>query len=323
MIKLRYIAIAGVVVIGLITTAMTAYTVDSGNVKIVKRMGRVIAEKAPGGPYFKIPMVDTATAMSVLTLDNGVVVAGVTSDQQTLDVTVAIQWSIAPGSTAGAQNIQAQKKGEVEQYIGDASHILVTYGSREAFDRNILDRRITKVTTDFISKQKLEEIVKERQKFTKNIEQALLTILAEYPIIVDGIQVVSITPSEKYMTAIEAKQIAEVNAQKAVEEAKGINTLAGANNFKRKQEADAEAYAVLQDATSKAAGKSLQFQAEADGILAKANALKAAGANYLQLEYLNKWDGKRSLVVSGSESSGIDFGVGSSIGQQALGNKIR
>lgn len=302
----RYILLIVAALFSIVVAALTAYTTDNGTVTIIKRFNAVVGQNTPGGPYFKIPLVDTTVEMSTLTVDNGVVVAGVTSDQQTLDVVVAVQWSISPTSIK-----EFESEDDVLAYIGDASKILTTYGSREAFDKNILDRRITKVTTDYISKQKLEDIVKKRESFTKDIEVELLRILSEYPIIIDGIQVVSITPSAKYMSAIEDKQIAEVNAQKAVEEAKGINTLAEANKNRVQKEAEATAY-----------GKLVVYQSEATGITAKADALKLAGPNYLQLEYLNRWDGKRSLVVTGNDS-GVDFGVGTSIGNAVVADRVR
>lgn len=305
--KIRYIVLIALLT-SLIAGGLSAFfSTDSGHVSIHKRMGRVIAEKAPGGPYIKIPIIDEIVPMNVRTLGNTVVVKGRTADQQELDVIVKVQWSVAPNSRKGAQNLKAQAAGEVEQYIGDASYILVTYGSRDAFDQTILDTRITKVTTDFISTKKLETIVKERADFTLDIENTLSNILAEYPITVDGIQVIDIKPSEEYTKAIEAKQIAEVNAQKAIEEAKGIDTLAEANKKKVQKEADAYAY-----------GVQVKAQADATGITAKATALKEAGPDYLEFTKLTVWDGALPLVVGGNGSTGIDFGIGAAVGQQIV-----
>lgn len=306
MIKVRYIVLALVAALAAGTIYDGVFMTDAGHVSIHKRMGRVVAEKAPGGPYFKIPFVDTVDKMNVRTLDNGVTVKGRTADQQELDVIVAVQWSIAPNSKKGAQDLEAQQDGEVQQYVGDASYVMVTYGSREAFDKNILDRRITKVTTDFIATKKLEDIVKERAKFTRDIENTLGDILADYPIVVDGIQVIDIKPSKKYTDAIEAKQIAEVNAQKAIEEAKGINTLAEANKNKVQKEADAYAY-----------GVQVKAQADATGITAKADALAKAGDTYIEFTKITQWDGVLPKVVTGG-NDGIGFGVGATIGQNVV-----
>lgn len=300
--KLRYIAFGVLGFIVALSMILSMYTVDSGTVKVVKRMGRVIDETSAGGPYMKIPFVDTATEVSLLTLGNAVDVRGVTSDQQTLTVSVDIQWSIAPGSRKGVLDLEKQQDGIVDQFVGDASQILVTYGSRADFDRIILDTRITKVTNDFVSTMKLEDIIKNRAKVTLDIERTVKEQLAEYPIVVDGVQVRSITPSHKYTEAIEAKQIAEVTAQKAVEEAKGINTLAEANKAKVQMEAEAIAY-----------GKQVVFEAEAAGIKAKADALKQAGPSYIELTRVTQWDGKYPLVM-GSDA-GVQFGVGAKIGE--------
>lgn len=302
MIKIRYIVLALVAALAAGTVYDGVFMTDAGHVSIHKRMGRVVAEKAPGGPYFKIPFVDTVDKMNVRTLGNQVIVKGRTSDQQELDVIVKVQWSIAPGSRKGAQDLVAQEEGEVQQYIGDASYIMVTYGSREAFDDTILDTRITKVTTDYISTMKLEDIVKNRGTFTRDIETTLGTILADYPITVDGIQVIDIKPSVKYTDAIEAKQVAEVAAEQKEKEAEGIETLAKAMNFKRKQEADAEAYA-----------QTVAFTAEAEGITKKADALRAAGDSYIEFTKITQWDGVLPKVVGSDD--GIGFGIGSQVGQ--------
>lgn len=310
MIKLRYLVIGALAIAASVTALDGVFSTESGNVSVHKRMGRVIDETAPGGPYFKIPFVDTVVDMNVRTIGNTVVVKGRTADQQELDVIVKVQWSIAPLSRKGALNLSAQEAGEVEQYIGDASSILVTYGSREEFNQTMLDPRIIEVVTDFVSKKKLATIVKERALFTSTIVTTIRTKLAEFPITIDGIQVIDIRPSAQYTKAIEAKQLAEVNAQKAIEEAKGINTLAEANKNKVKKEADAYAY-----------GVQVKAAADATGITAKADALAKAGPSYLEFTAITTWDGALSKVVGGS--NGVDFGIGASIGKTIAAKELK
>lgn len=314
MIKLRYVVyflLATILVTGAGLAFNAFFKTESGTVTIHKRWGRVIAELPPGGPYLRIPVIDETVVMSTLTLDNKVVVKGRTSDQQELDVVVAVQWAIAPNSRTKVQNLDeqvSQTSPDAEDVLpGDASYIHVTYGTRANFDQAIMDRRIVQVTNSFISSKSLEETVQERDKVTKAIIAEVRNELKQYPIIITGIQVLDIIPSAEYTKAIEAKQIAEVNAEKAENEAAGIKTLADANNYKLKQTADAEAYSIQK-----------KLEAEAEGITKRAEALAQAGDDFVEYQRVMQWDGVMPKVVGAG--SGIEFGVGAQVGKDVAQN---
>src|SRR5574343_163500 len=128
--------IGGVVSLVAITTSV--YTVPTGEVVIVKRLGKIIDESTSGGPYFKVPLVDTITSMNVQTWDNTIATKAHSFDQQELSVTVSVQWSVAPESRVKSVNPQDSNSRDI--LIGDASRILASYGSRSDFDKIVLDR---------------------------------------------------------------------------------------------------------------------------------------------------------------------------------------
>ncbi len=309
MIKVRWIVLVALLTMIIGTVATSFYRVDSGTIAVHKRMGRVIAENGPGGPYFKWPLVDSVEEVSTIIEGNTVRVTGRTSDVQELGVIVSVQWGVAPKSATALRDVDAQKSNDVEAELGDAAKLIITYGSRAKFDENIMDKRITKVVNDFISAKTLEEIVDARKDFTDGIINELNIVLSEYPVLLDSIQVIDIIPSEQYTKAIEEKKLAEIDAAKAEDQKLAIQTRADAHKYKLEQTAEAEAYAIQK-----------RLEAEAEGITKRAEALNAAGPGFIEYARIMQWDGVMPKVIGGNE--GVDFGIGASVGKQVADTEL-
>ncbi len=314
--KLRNLVLPVLVVGGLFTAYMGVFKVNEGQIGIEKCWGRVVAEQSPG-TYWTTPFVCEVERLSSQVQDNEVIVDALTKDEQQLNVKIKVQYAIAPQSKSTAGSLVSRVDGEnPEQMIGDATYIYINFGSRAKFETAVMDNQMAKVVTDAVGKQKLEAIVGDRAKFVRGIEKELVTILNAFPIdYTEGnIQVTKISPSKEYSAAVERKQVAEKDAERKKKEAVGIETEARAMKKKRELLAEGEAFAVTAAANAEANAITVKANAEAGAITARSNALKAADDKYLQLEYLEAWDGKRSMVVSG-DSQGVDFGIGSTIGK--------
>lgn len=271
--------------------------IEEGFVGIQLKFGRVEKVLLPG-LHFKVPFRDTVHIMNARTIGNDVVFTSVTKDQQVLNVGISIQWSVA-------------QRGSIEQRQQEAQGIYATYGSREAFDSTILDTRTASITKAITGQYTLQQIIEQRTKVQTEIQNELLTSLSEYPITIEGIQANKLDPSPEYQEAIEAKQIAEVQADADAEKARGITTIAKANKTKATLEADATSYKIREER-----------KAEAEGILAINSAISSGGPILVEYVKWRNWDGvmPKTLVTGSNDSvsSGVGFGLGTEVAKQEL-----
>ena len=302
-----YKTITGSIVLffSVIALFLSVYTVPTGSVAIVLAFGKVIEVTLPG-LHFKVPYRDTTDIMNTQVLGNVVTFDAVTSDQQRVRSVIAIQWSVA-----GEGN-------PVEERIKEATGLYTIYGSRAKFDKAILDTRTETLTKAVTGTYKLEQIVQKRQQVQDDIVKQLTAELADYPITVEGIQVIDISPSTEYRNAIERKQVAEVDAISAKETAKKIEAIAEANKNKAVFEAEASAAKIRLDREAQASGILAEKTAEAEGLAKINTALAEGGSDLIEYTKWSRWSGVTPQTVVSGSNPGVEFGIGSSIGQQAV-----
>lgn len=147
----------------------------------------------------------------------------------------------------------------------DAQTIFANIGANYA-DRIIapaIQESIKSVTANYTA----EELITKREEVRSKILDLLATKLQVYGIKTDSLNIINFNFSAQFNTAIEAKVTAEQNA------------LAAQNKLKQVQfEADQTV------ATAKAQAEAIQIQAQA--------IQQQGGTNYVQLQAVNKWDGK-------------------------------
>lgn len=112
-----------------------------------------------------------------------------------------------------------------------------------------------------------EQLITEREKVREGILTLLSTKLQTYGIQTDSLNIVNFAFSDQFNQAIEAKVTAQQNA------------LAAQNKL---QQVQFEAQQTV--ATAKAQAEAIQIQAQA--------IQQQGGANYVQLQAVNKWDGR-------------------------------
>lgn len=122
-----------------------------------------------------------------------------------------------------------------------------------------------------------EQLVTEREKVREDIIALLTTKLQAYGVQTDSLNIVNFAFSDQFNTAIESKVTAQQNA------------LAAQNKLVQVQ---AEAAQTV--ATAEAQAKAIQIQAQAIN--------SQGGADYVQLQAINKWDGKLpdSMIPGGT-----------------------
>lgn len=242
------IILAIILLIGLFTSWVT---VPAGHRGVVMHWGKVQTTVLDEGLYFTCPFMTSVKKLSVRVNKNEVQASAASKDMQTVTSQVAINWHLK------SEDVQ-----KIYQSIGDENTVV----------ENILTPAVNEVFKSAISKKKAEEILSMRTELKSDVDRLLNERLTRYNVFIDDISIVDIQFSKEFNDAIEAKQVAEQNAQKAVYEA---------------QQKKAEAEGNINQARGQAESQRL-----VQGSLSTAILMKAA---------IDKWDGHYPTVMgSGS-----------------------
>ena len=133
-------------------------------------------------------------------------------------------------------------------------------------ENKIIDPRIQEVVKAVTARYQADKLLLQRETVKAEIEQEMKKALTSYYISVEAVQITNFSFSEQYEAAIEAKQTAEQNAQKAKNDLERI-----------KIEAEQRV------ATARAEAEAIRIQSEA--------VRAQGGAEYVQLKAIEKWDG--------------------------------
>lgn len=256
--KIRGIVIAVVIVLAVIILAASAITiVPAGSKGIVLNFGAVSGKVVDEGMTFRIPFMQTVKVIDVRmqkyeSADN----ASASKDLQSINSNIAVNYRV--DSTA------------VDQLY---KNIGMNY------ETTVVAPAISECMKAVTAKYTAEELITKRSEVSAEMKEFLQHKLTDKYIVVDSFNVISFDFSEAFNKAIEEKQIAEQNAQKARYDLERIKTEA-------------------EQAITKAQGE------------AEAMKLKNAELteNIIYLEYINKWDGKMPTYYGG-DSNGLLLGI--------------
>lgn len=270
------------------TLLSSIYTVEEGHVAVVKRFSEAKYQVEPG-LHFKAPIVDSLESMEVRTRKNveeNIPVA--TAEQMPSHATVSVNWTV----------------NRVE-----AIDIFKQYGGLDQFESRILDPKIKSGSKEAISKHTAEEIIRNRNVVITKIQDAIITAMEPYPIVINSVQLENITFPMTYTNAIEAKQVALQEAVKEehklerqrLEAQRQVNT-AEAEKQSRMKAADGVAYQTETEAKAEAEAIRLIGIANAGKIQAMATAL-ATNPQVIEYEQVKRWQGNVPTTVMGNGQS--------------------
>ena len=270
------------------TLLSSIYTVEEGHVAVVKRFSEAKYQVEPG-LHFKAPIVDSLESMEVRTRKNveeNIPVA--TAEQMPSHATVSVNWTV----------------NRVE-----AIDIFKQYGGLDQFETRILDPKIKSGSKEAISKHTAEEIIRNRNVVITKIQDAIITAMEPYPIVINSVQLENITFPMTYTNAIEAKQVALQEAVKEehklerqrLEAQRQVNT-AEAEKQSRMKAADGVAYQTETEAKAEAEAIRLIGIANAGKIQAMATAL-ATNPQVIEYEQVKRWQGNVPTTVMGNGQS--------------------
>jgi len=194
------------------------------------------------------------------------------------DVNVQLQKSQLTGASAGTKDLQQVHTDIVVNYRLNASkvpHIYKEFGLN--VDDKVLGPGINEAFKSVTGHYTSEELITKRDEVSMAITEHLRSKMAPFNIDVSGVSLVNFGFSAEYQKAIESKVIATQNKLKAEQDLERIKV----------------------EANSRIA----QAKGEAEAISIQAQAIQSnGGANYVQLQWIDKWDGKLPTTVLGGDT---------------------
>jgi len=202
------------------------------------------------------------------------------------NVNVQLQRGTMEGAAAGTKDLQQVHTDITINYHLNKDKVAAIY---KDYGVNVTDKVLVPalnegfkgVTGHYTS----EELVTKRDVVSAEILEHVREKLAQYDISTDGVSLVNFGFSQDYQKAIEQKVIALQNKQKA--------------------EMD------LQRIQVEAQQRIAQADGEAKAIAIQAQAIQSnGGAQYVQLQWIEKWDGKMPNTVVNGNTGGMMMNVG-------------
>ena len=268
----KIVGLAVIALIVLIVIGGSAVVVEAGQTGVVLTFGKVSPVVLQEGFHLKVPF-----AQNVIMINNRIVKTEVTTeafskDLQTVSSVIAVNYHVNKSSSA-----------EVYKEVG--------LGFEDVLVIPAINEVLKAVTANYTAQQ----LVSSRGDVSLLLDENLNTKLNEYGILVDDLNIINWDFSEEFITAIEAKQVAEQNLIKTRTEQE--QALVIANTEAQKQviaaQAEADKIKLLADATSSS------NRTIADSLTDM----------LIRYETLQKWDGQLPKVTNGSNTL-VDIGLG-------------
>lgn len=168
--------------------------IEAGKRGVLMQFGQVQEKILDEGLHLIIPIINTVEKLTVRIQKQEISAEASSKDLQEVFTDVALNWHIIPEEV----NQLFQKLGNEKQVI----------------DR-IINPAVEEVLKAVMAKYTAEEIITEREEVKAQVDNFLIIRLSNYHIKVDDLSLVHVYFSERFMEAVEGKQIAEQEAKKA------------------------------------------------------------------------------------------------------------
>ena len=289
----------------LIFIPASVHQVDTGEVAVVRRLGKVVDYKAPG-TYFDLYLTKRYEFYDTKVQQVKITTSAYSKDGQTMDLEVFLQY-------------QVQSENVIK--------IATEYGQLDALQARIETVTIEK-TKAVMSSAEAMNIIQERSRFSNLVSESVRNgISDDYYVNVKDVVLTNIDFTTAFEKSVEDKVIAEQDKQASITKAEAELEVAKLNAEKKIKEAEgnAEAQLIIAQAEAKAAtskfvelARTLGYtvtETQSDEIYTyvvdtttgpgvdKFNTLVTSYLEYLA--YLEKWDGKLPEVVSGDDALSI------------------
>lgn len=267
-IKLILLGTAGVIAasIGLGACA----TVDEGFRGVKLTWGAAHDDPLDPGMHVKMPIMTTVEEIDIRQRKFEQQTTASTKDQQNVQTTVAINYH-ADGARAVAIYSEIGKNPKV-------------------WETTIIQPQIQEVLKSVTARYTALELITKRPEVKSKITETLIERITLEPFIVEQVSITDFTFSPTYIAAIEAKQVAEQEAQRAQNKL-DQNAL---DVKKLEQQAEAEKNAAITRAEGEAEALRIRAEAEANYHRTISESVTPASLRYSEIE---AWDGRTPLYV--------------------------
>lgn len=192
--KIVTILIIGLIV--LIVLVNSFQTIESGEVGLKVRFGKIVSTSLNEGLNLKIPFVEQIQKVNIKVQKFEIPAESSTKDMQTIETTIAVNY-----------RVDATKASNLYRTVGNT------------YETTVLSPAIQESIKSAIAKYNAEEITTKRSEVSENCLTALQEKVEKYGIIVEDFNLTDFKFSPEYTKAIEEKQVAEQNLKKAKLEA--------------------------------------------------------------------------------------------------------
>ena len=261
----KIVAIVAVLILVLIVLGGSIVVVEAGQTGVVLTFGRVSPVVLQEGIHLKVPFAQSIVAINNRIVKTEVTTEAFSKDLQTVSTVIAVNYHINKSSSA-----------EIYKQVG--------LGYDDVLVIPAINEVLKAVTANYTAQQ----LVSSRGDVSILLDENLNKKLNEYGVIVDDLNIINWDFTEEYISAIEAKQVAEQNLIKTRTEQE--QALVIANTEAQKQviaaQAEADKIKLLADAT------------------ASSNKTIAESLSDILIRYetLQKWDGQLPKVTGGAST---------------------
>ena len=230
----------------LITLFSSFQTIASGEVGLKVRFGKIVNTSLSEGLNLKIPYIESIVKVNIKVQKSELSVESSTKDMQVVNTTLAVNY-----------RVDSKKASELYRTVGSS------------YEETVLQPAIKESIKSAIAQYNAEEITTKRAEVSINCLKALQEKVEKYGIIVEDFNLTDFSFSDEYTKAVEEKQVAEQNLEKA--------------------KLEAETKIVEAEATKKA--NDLLKQSLTNELVAK--------------QFIEKWDGHLPTTYAGDDILGM------------------
>lgn len=188
------------IVLGLIFAPFTI--IGAGQRGVVTNFGAVSGTVLEEGLHFRVPIVQGIKKISIRVQKNDVKAQAASKDLQDVEMDVVVNYHIDP-----------QRVNHVFQQIGDNTDVY----------EKIIAPNTNEVVKASTAEYSAQDVIQKRQSLKDNIDKKLQERLITYGVVLDDVSLTNVDFSTDFNKAIENKQIAQQEAERAkllVEKAK-------------------------------------------------------------------------------------------------------
>ena len=275
--KIAVIALAVVLALGMLIDVLNpAYgwcaTVPAGHVGVVEHFGQVKESTLQPG-FHMTKYFEHVHPVDIRTQRHNYQTEAFSSDIQQVGLMIAVNENISPDA---------------------AYKIYTTVGMN--YLENLLEPRLMENAKVVISKYTAESLIANREKLSAEVLVKMQKDMAEYGINVTAISIENIDFTDQYEAAIEAKQVATQEKQKAQTEQERMTMEAEQSAKRKKIEADAAAEVQKINADAEAYAITAKAEAEAE---ANKKINQSLTTDLVEYKKILSWDGKLPTITGG------------------------